>query len=358
MIKVNYTDLASFIINKALKIKPQEVVLIRGGYLALPFLEELVITTFKNGAFAELDFTTNNIYRRRILDVPEEYLSVTPKHLLRWIEDVDCIINVGGDLKSAILATIPSPKIRLYKKAYYPYWEKIHNRSIRGAAIGFPTIEEAKFYGFDFEEFHDIFWKAVDIDYINMRKVEETLASKLRGKNNVKITTPNGTDIILNIKDRPIFLDAGTLEEEDIIIGNIHINIPCGEVFVAPVEDSAEGVAVFEENYIEGVKFTNLKLTFNKGKIIQVEGENKEKFIQILERETGDKDRIAELGIGTNTRINRITGYNLLDEKISGTVHLAIGGNRFYGGQNSSTHHRDLIMQKPTIYIDGELLSL
>ncbi|MDX6290711.1 MAG: aminopeptidase [Blastocatellia bacterium] len=139
-------------------------------------------------------------------------------------------------------------------------------------------------------------------------------------------------------------------------------NLPGGETFIAPVEDSAAGIFVlngaFKEHVIKPP--ARLLLHFEKGRLVRVEGTRDEEaaFNAILDfaRSRGDSyyDSMAELGIGVNPGIKELTGNALFDEKCYGTAHIAIGDSSRYGGLYSSCIHEDLISRGPSLWVDGE----
>jgi aminopeptidase len=122
-------------------------------------------------------------------------------------------------------------------------------------------------------------------------------------------------------------------------------NMPSGEVFTGPIEDSANGTIRFAvPSSPRGAEVSGVQLSFEGGKVVAAHAERGEEFLQAaLETDAGAR-YLGELGIGTNAAIERATGSILLDEKIAGTVHLALG--RSYpetGGRNLSALHWDMI---------------
>jgi aminopeptidase len=140
-------------------------------------------------------------------------------------------------------------------------------------------------------------------------------------------------------------VEDGVISDGDMAQGIYYAEIPTGEVFVAPVENSAEGKAVFPD-VLEG----RLELAFKGGKVIDARSKNVRIFWKRLKQATGERDRIAEFAIGLNP------GVPLNDEKALGSIHIAIGKNNHIGGKNESSLHWDMIMPKPTIRVDGSLI--
>jgi leucyl aminopeptidase (aminopeptidase T) len=195
-------------------------------------------------------------------------------------------------------------------------------------------------------------------DYQEIAAITHRLEQQLQGKNRVHITTPMGTDLTFSIAGRDIKTDTGLIHQP----GQFG-NLPAGECFVAPLEDSAEGVLVVDKSFPELVVRQPVRMIFQKGRVIAVEGgaeaEEIKRRIEYGEQlEHGENCRfIAELGIGTNPNA-RLTGRLITDEKVVGTIHVAVGDNASpsYGGVNPAPIHIDGVIGQPTLVIDGETL--
>ena len=138
-------------------------------------------------------------------------------------------------------------------------------------------------------------------------------------------------------------------------------NMPSGEVFTGPIEDSANGTIHFTvPSSPRGVAVNGVRLTFEGGRVVEASAETGDDYLQAALASDQGARFLGELGIGTNTGIDRATGSVLLDEKIAGTIHLALG--RSYpetGGANASALHWDLILdlrEGGAVYADGDPL--
>src|SRR6185436_1904735 len=139
-------------------------------------------------------------------------------------------------------------------------------------------------------------------------------------------------------------------------------NLPGGETFIAPIEDTASGVFVLNGAFKNHVIQTpgHLLLHFEEGRVVKITGTPVEEkaFSEILDyaRSCGDANynSLAELGIGVNPGIKELTGNALFDEKCYGTAHIAIGDNSRYGGRYSSRIHEDLISKGPSVWVDDK----
>jgi len=199
----------------------------------------------------------------------------------------------------------------------------------------------------------EMFVETLQADYTKIRELNEKMKKTLVGKKTVRVLTEKGTDVTLSIEGREIFTDDGILHEK-----GAFGNLPAGEVFVAPVEGTANGIIVADVSFAGiGVLKTPIKITVKDGFAVSIEGgEEAEKLKQLLASvKKKEAYNIAELGIGTNMNAKPV-GNILEDEKIYGTVHIALGDNSTIGGTTKAGIHLDGIISKPTLIADGQVL--
>jgi len=238
----------------------------------------------------------------------------------------------------------------------------LDKRKVRWAYFGWPIPGASKSYGIPVKRFRQIFFNSIRKSFgRELRRYCEFYRKALAGGDKVKITADDGTDLRFRIKGRPVLVDDGAISSEDIARGDVGLNIPSGEVFVAPLETSADGRISFENVAIPGFgKLRGLELTFRRGKVVDYTAESGiYKFARFLKANTGEKDRIAELGIGTNPGAEYTGGSIIVDEKIFGTIHIAIGNNLgSYHGRNKASSHLDMIknMKGGQVFVDGKLI--
>ncbi|MDI6642826.1 MAG: aminopeptidase [Candidatus Hodarchaeaceae archaeon] len=247
-----------------------------------------------------------------------------------------------------------------------PIRERLHEitdrRRTRWAYFGWPIPGTARAYGCPVEKFRGIFFDSIRKTFTReLPKLCKFYHDALAGKNRVQIVADDGTDLSFRIKGRPVLVDDGMISREDLARGDVGVNIPAGEVFVAPLETSADGEILFERVAIPGFgKLEGLKLRFRRGKVVSYEAAHgRENFTKFLAANTGEKDRIGEFGIGTNPGAEYTGGSIIIDEKILGTAHIAIGNNRgAYHGKNRASSHLDMIkdMESGQVFVDGKLI--
>lgn len=199
----------------------------------------------------------------------------------------------------------------------------------------------------------DIFIEGMGVDYNIVKSNCDKLLKTLKGSREIRVTSPLGTNVNFMVEGREFIADSGILTEK----GSFG-NLPAGEVFVAPVEGTANGVVVFD-GAIAGVGTLSspVKVLIKDGFAIEFEGGDEAKKFKQLLSSVGIKEafNVAEFGIGTNLGA-KIVGNILMDEKVYGTVHVAFGDNSTIGGRVKAGIHLDGIITKPTVYVDDRMI--
>ena len=218
----------------------------------------------------------------------------------------------------------------------------------------FPTLGLAQDAEMSLEDFEDFVYRACHVDgdgdpiaYWRAQDAEAArLVGALRGHDRVEIHGPR-CDLKLSVRDRTFIGSTG-----------IH-NMPDGEVFTGPVEASAEGWVSFDFPAVhEGREVQGVELTFRQGRVAEAKAAKNEAYLlEMLDADPGAR-YLGEFGVGTNAEIDHFTRNILFDEKIGGTIHLALGsGYPDTGSHNRSSIHWDMLCdlrQGGTIVMDGE----
>jgi len=191
--------------------------------------------------------------------------------------------------------------------------------------------------------------RTMSVDYAKIEERSLKFRDVFSQGNEARLNTPAGTDLTFSIAGREAMADTGILREK----GDFG-NLPAGEACLAPVEGKTSGVAVIDGAMagVGGIK-TPIRMVIKDGYVTEITGEDEAKVLSELLKDKGKEAKnIAELGIGTNEKAVP-SGSPLEDEKVMGTVHIAIGDNIIYGGHVKAPVHLDGIMKNPTLVIDG-----
>ena len=197
----------------------------------------------------------------------------------------------------------------------------------------------------------DILRRFSQVDLPRMKARTNMFADVLDRGRQVLLSSKKGTRLAFSIAGRVAHGRKASIFDRPGYWGNI----PCGEAFIAPVEDSVNGTLVIDAS-IAGVGLVDRDASFRieSGKVVEIEGgEAARRFEALLDESS--KRQVAEFGIGTNDKAE-ITGTTLEDEKVLDTCHVAFGNNRFFGGTNQVDFHMDCVMKDPTIVVDGRII--
>jgi len=335
--------LAKILVGYSTEVKEGEVVAIDGETAAAPLLLAVYEEVLKAGAHAILNVALEGqiaAYFKHASDAQLEWISPFAEWM---VDNADVRIAVGASTNTRELSGVAPEKQTLRQSATGELMQRAMKRSAEGdfrwCYTLFPTsayASEAEMSLADYEDFYYAACLADDPEPLTAwkRASEETtrLAEWIEGHEEVRITAP-GTDIKLGVAGRHFIPCVGD-----------H-NMPDGEFFTGPVEDSVEGEVSFHlPAVIGGREVSGVKLRFEAGKVVDASAERGEEYLlKLLDTDEGAR-RLGELGIGTNYGIDRGTREVLLDEKLGGTVHMAVGASYpESGGTNESAVHTDLV---------------
>ncbi len=335
--------LAKILVGYSTQVKEGEVVAIDGETAAAPLLLAVYEEVLKAGAHAVLNVALEGqiaSYFKHASDSQLEWISPFAEWM---VDNVDVRIAVGATTNTRELSGVAPEKQTLRQSATGELMKRAMKRSAEGdfrwCYTLYPTsayASEAEMSLADYEDFYYGACLADDPEPLTAwkRASEETtrLAEWIDGHEEVRITAP-GTDIKLGVAGRRFIPCVGD-----------H-NMPDGEFFTGPVEDSVEGEVSFHlPAVIGGREVSGVKLRFEAGRVVDASADRGEEYLlKLLDTDDGAR-RLGELGIGTNYAIDRGTREVLLDEKLGGTVHMAVGASYpESGGTNESAVHTDLV---------------
>lgn len=216
------------------------------------------------------------------------------------------------------------------------------NASAKGVRIAtFPGITK------------DVMIRGLNADYKKISALTIKLQKILETGKEIRVTAPAGTDISFSIAGRKAYASKGLFHAK-----GESGNLPTGEAFLAPVEGTANGVFVVDGSMagLGLIKNANIKIEVENGFAAKISGGVIAKKLKAMLDSVGKNARnIAEFGIGTNDSA-KLSGILLEDEKVMGTIHIALGNNLSMGGSINVPIHLDGVVKKPTVWMDGKLL--
>ncbi|MGB5287598.1 MAG: aminopeptidase [Ignavibacteriaceae bacterium] len=216
------------------------------------------------------------------------------------------------------------------------------NASAKGVRIAtFPGITK------------EVMIRGMNADYNAISKRTIKLQKILEKGKSIRVTAPAGTDISFDITGRKIIPSKGLFHAK-----GESGNLPTGETFLAPVEGTSNGIFVVDGSMagLGLIKNANIKIEVENGYATKISGGTAARKLKVMLDKVGkDARNIAEFGIGTNDSA-KLSGVLLEDEKVMGTIHIAVGNNVSMGGSVNVPIHLDGVVKKPTVWMDGKLL--
>jgi aminopeptidase len=341
---------ADLLVDRCVAVQPGQQVLVQSTPLARPLVDAVVRRVARRGAyaFAWLNFESP-INWTWVSDAPQELVEKLAPIEDNIYRSIDAWIHIGAPENTREGADVPAEKRAAISRARHDWLERRLSQTMAWVGCRFPTVAQAQDAGMTLTQFEDFLFGAVLIDWDALTAEMAGVKERFDRANEVRIVG-HETDLTLSLAGREGLVDDG------------HLNMPGGEVFYSPVEDSAEGVVTFSEfpavdaaEFVEGAR-----MVYRDGRVVEASARAGEEFLHAaLDRDEGAR-RLGELGIGCNPGITRHVKETLFDEKIAGTVHLAIGqGFKFLGGTNDSSVHWDMVKDLRNggqLYCDGELV--
>lgn len=342
------TKLAKLVVNYFLKVKHDSNVIISGSTEASDFITALYQTVLEAGAHPVLRLTLPGLAPMFYKLAKEHHIKNYPDIFDYTVKHAEYYIGIDTDTNTREMTSVDPKKITDRKIVTRPISDHINNArdKMRRATVGYPCLALAQEAEMSLDEFEDFMFGAMLQDWDKVGKDIKKVLNKFRKGKHVHLLGEN-VDLEFDIHGDKA---ADDLEGD---------NIPCGEVFMAPVRDCAEGWIKFDYPAIEvGKEVPDIRLEFKKGKVVKCSASKNEDFLVQMLKTDKNSSHIGEFGIGLNPKIKKFTKNLLFDEKIGGTIHLALGmAYKENGGGNDSAIHWDIVkdMRKAKIILDGKV---
>ena len=309
----------------------ERVMIAMGGLETVPLTQALYEACIKAGALPQAQFLSAELRRSLLLHGDERQLAWTPEIESYGMDWADVYFGLRGASTIGDLGDLPAAALSAHQAAQGAIstqrWQKT-----RWCLVRVPEETLARGAQVDLKTLQDMFFAACLLDYESAGAEWRATADKLRGAKTVRILAAE-TDLRFSVAGRGWVVCAG------------NINLPDGEIYTAPIADTVDGVIHFEvPGVLGGLAMRDIRLQWQAGRLVSASAASNEDYLQRILRTDQGASRLGEFAFGLNRSINRFCGDILYDEKIGGTVHVALG--RAYadcGGINQSSIHWDLV---------------
>jgi aminopeptidase len=358
MTDLRLKKLAQVLVNYSVGVKPGDVTIITGNIIALPLFNEVLAEVLQAGGHPIIRMGSDILQEttfRYSSNEQLEWISPIEKYAL---EEANVLISLRASENTRALSSIDPLKQQTSKMArrdlMATYMKRSAEGSFRWTLTNYPCQAYAQDADMSLREYENFVFKATFCDkddpvseWQKVHDEQERLVQWLKGKNFVEVRSPNA-ELTLSIEDR-IFINSDGKK-----------NMPSGEIFTGPVEDSCNGWVKFTYPVVTaGREIEGVYLEFKDGKVVKASAEKNEEYL-ITQLDTDEGSRyLGEFAIGTNYGIDRFTKNILYDEKIGGSFHMAVGkGYPETGSVNDSAIHWDMICDMRVdseVLVDGDL---
>jgi len=340
--------LAASLLDYSLDLRPGEKVIIEGESGSVDLMLALVEAAYAREAVPYLDLGDERLRRAWLLGATREQMDLRVSWEMNRVRDVDATVMILAGTNASELADVPGHVLEASHLASEPLLE-LHLKK-KWVLVRYPTPSAAQAAGMSTQAFEDFCLDVSTLDYARMDKAMDPLIEVMSRTDKVHVLAP-GTDLTFSIQGIPVLKAAGKN------------NVPDGEIYTAPVRESVNGTILFNTPSLEdGVTYERVRLTFKDGRVVDSDASEPERLQTMLDTDEGAR-YLGEFALGVNPRIERPMRDTLYDEKIGGSLHVALG--RAYddadNGNRSSIHWDLVLIQTPKwgggeIYFDGALV--
>ena len=239
----------------------------------------------------------------------------------------DAVLDVFAYRPVILGYEIEPGQFALYRKYMAQLFAKLMEYK-RFAQIRIPTAANAEGSGLAPQEYIQRMEKAYDIDYTAVYKACRREKDRFAGTNRMQLRTGEACVLLFDLTGRTWHIDAGNGD------------LPCGEIYIAPVEAGTHGTVYFETFYLEGARYEHVRLQVENGRVT---GSDQPEVAAFFENQPQENRVVCELGFGMNPNVTDLCGVPVLDEKMCGTFHIAVGANHMFGGTNEASDHIDFV---------------
>lgn len=362
--KTSYTNLeqlAQRLVSQSAAVQEGEVVLISGRPSDAELLENIAVNVRKAGGFPLVTYSSDRLSKRLFFDVPAKYDTQVDAVGSKLADIVDVNITLGNTTSENLFEGADPKRMAARGKADEAVMQKFLRR-VRTVEVGnnlYPTAWRAQRYAMSEDDLAKTFWNGVNIDYADLQARGERVKALIAGGNEVHITNPNGTDLTLSVKGRPVLVSDGVVSAEDRKAGAAaaSVYLPAGEVYTTPVAGTAEGKVVQSRTYFRGKEVNNLTLTVSGGKVTALTGEGPGFADLKAEYDAVDDARKNELSFvdfGINPNVKLPANSSVGTWVPAGSVTVGTGTNLWAGGDNSVAYGLVLFLPGSTVTLDAK----
>lgn len=354
MVDERLSKMAKVIVDYSLGIKEGDVFLIKGYEPSIPLIKEVYREALIRGAHPEVRVQVEELMEIMMKYGNEDQLKYISPVIQSSAEKYNALLQIGGTYHTKPLLNVNPEKIAKHESAHRKANKKKLEGNMRWSLTHYPTQSGAMEAGMSLSEYEDFVFSACFVDkedpiaeWKKLKENQQKIIDYIQTKDHIRVIAKD-TELTLRVGGRTWVNSCGTT------------NFPSGEVYTGPIEDSLNGTIRYTYPAIKsGRPVEDVRLTFENGKVVKATAKSGEDFLNAMVNMDAGSCYAGEFAIGTNYGIKQFTNNILFDEKIGGTIHIALGAAYpITGSKNESGLHWDMICdmrEGGELYADGEL---
>lgn len=352
-----HQKLAKVLVQYSLKLQPGDKLAIKSKDIAAPLVREVYREAIRAGAYVTTFITLDGLQEIELQESSDEQLEHVSDFNVFVTDHFDATLTIWAEENTRAMSMIDPKRIAKKRNAQAALTkrslERMANGTERWCGTLYPTQAHAQDARMSLSAYEDFVYGAGMLDledpiaaWLKVHAEQQRIADFLTQHDEIHIITPD-TDITYRVGGRKWINCAGTE------------NFPDGEVFSGPIEDSVNGVVRFSYPAIyDGNEVEDVRLTFEHGKVVKSSASRGLDFLNAMLNTDAGSRTLGEVAFGLNYSIQQFSGDTLFDEKIGGTMHMALGASLpESGGVNESGLHWDMVcdLRQGKVYADGQL---
>jgi aminopeptidase len=355
----NYEQLAKQIVTTSAGVKPGELVMITGGQHTLPLMEAVAVEVARVGGQPRMVVSTDKVGRAINLETPESAIQTSKSD--SWTLQSDVLISLPAyENAPAVLASV-SPERRLkFSQVAATLIKQLDGSKVRTVSVSYPSKSVAAQYQLDYPAYEQMIWSGVGTDYSAIAAQASQLKQLLATGKKMHITSPDGTDLTLELSGRPVFVDDGELsavDRQEKLIYNRTVSLPGGRIYGTCQETTAMGHLGCPNmiGAVDGQPLNGFKADLKNGELVNMRANTGVESLQKMMAPYGPAAlQVDRFSIGLNPVMK--TQKDLHPTTAAGMVLVGTGNNALYSGQNQMPDSANFLITNATVDIDGRVI--
>jgi leucyl aminopeptidase (aminopeptidase T) len=332
-----------------LGVQPGELIELRDSSGSLNVLLEILLAVEQAGATPLLQLLPGDYLERLWTEVPREYLAHWDQRRREFMKQIDRVLVLAGARPD--LNLVPKDGLEAWQQASHRLTAMEEERRLPYLLAAIPTARGAHQLGITLDKMEEILLPALGASVEELRHEIGRVLNKARHGQAITIHSGDAHRLSMEHGERVWLSDDGCIDEMDLRQGAIVSNLPAGSIYTTVIEEKTNGSLWLPK----AGPANEVVFHFVEGRIVDIEAASgADLLMRELDSHTGEPRRVSHIGLGLNPYLDRPIGWTLVDEHIQGYLFVALGENRYMGGQNESSLNVDYALGDAALEVDGQ----